>query len=62
MLPTFDLAWVTLILLVAVLAAIGVLIWLIIRMRQLERHYRALTAGTDGGSLEEVLDDHVRQA
>jgi hypothetical protein len=61
MLPTFDLAWVTLILLVAVLAAIGVLIWLIIRMRQLERHYRALTAGTDGGSLESVLDDHVRQ-
>ena len=51
----------TLILLVAVSAAIGVLIWLVIRMRQLERHYRALTAGTDGGSLEEVLDDHVCQ-
>jgi hypothetical protein len=61
MLPTFDLAWVTLILLVAVLAAIGVLIWLFIRMRQLERHYRALAAGTDGGSLESILDDHVRQ-
>jgi len=58
---TIDLTWVTLLLLVAVLAAIGVLIWLIIRMRQLERHYRALTAGTDGGSLEEVLEDHVRQ-
>ena len=47
--------------LVAVLAVIGVLMWLIIRMRQLERHYRALTAGTDGGNLEEVLHDHVRQ-
>jgi hypothetical protein len=54
-----DLTWVLLLLLVAVLAAIGVLIWLIIRMRQLERRYRALTAGTDGGSLESVLDDHV---
>jgi len=61
MFPTFDLAWVTLILLVAVLVAIGVLIWLFIRLRQLERHYRALTTGTDGGSLESVLDDHVRQ-
>ena len=59
--PTIDLTWVTLLMLVAVLAAIGVLIWLIIRMRQLERHYRALTAGTDGGSLEEVLHDHVRR-
>jgi hypothetical protein len=61
MLPTFDLTWVTLILFVTVLAAIGVLIWLMIRMRQLEHHYRALTTGTDGGSLEQVLDDHVCQ-
>jgi hypothetical protein len=61
MLASIDLTWLTLLLLVAVLAAIGVLIWLIIRMRQLERHYRALTAGTAGGSLESVLDDHVCQ-
>jgi hypothetical protein len=61
MLASIDLIWVTMILLVAVLAAIGVLIWLFIRLRQLERHYRALTTGTDGGSLESVLDDHVRQ-
>ena len=45
----------------AVLALTGVVIWLIIRMRQLERRYRALTAGTDGGSLEAVLDDHMVQ-
>jgi Protein of unknown function (DUF4446) len=58
---TIDLKWMTLILLIAVLLAIGALIWLTIRMKQLERSYRALTMGTNGGSLEEVLDDHMRQ-
>ncbi len=44
-----------------VLVAIGLLVWLIIRMRRLERHYKALTTGVAGGSLEAVLEDHVRQ-
>ena len=30
-------------------------------MRKLERHYAALTAGTDGGNLISVLDEHVSQ-
>lgn len=43
------------------LAAIGIAVWLLIRLNRLERHYRALTAGTDGGNLEAVLEDHVGQ-
>lgn len=31
------------------------------RLRRLEANYRALTAGTDGGNLEEVLQAHVRE-
>lgn len=44
-----------------VLALAGPLVWLLRRMRRLERAYQVLTAGTDGGSLEAVLEDHVRQ-
>ena len=43
------------------LAAIGIAVGLLIRLNRLERHYRALTAGTDGGNLEAVLEDHVGQ-
>jgi len=32
-----------------------------VRLRRLEAAYRALTAGTDGGNLEEVLQAHVRE-
>jgi len=52
---------VTWVVLLAVLALIGLVIWLIRRLRTLERSYRALTAGATGGSLEAVLEDHVRQ-
>lgn len=34
---------------------------LAMRLRRLEADYRALTAGTDGGNLEEVLQAHVRE-
>jgi len=44
-----------------VLALTGVVIWTVIRMRRLERHYATLTAGTDGGNLLAVLDEHVSQ-
>jgi len=44
-----------------VLFLAGVLIWLLLRMRRLERAYRMLTAGADGGNLEAVLEDHMRQ-
>lgn len=45
----------------AALTAIGLAVWLLIRLKRLESHYTALTAGTDGGSLEAVLEDHVGQ-
>lgn len=44
--------------LIAGLAA-GV-VWLARRLRRLEAHYEQLTAGTDGGNLEAVLEAHVR--
>lgn len=37
----------------------GIVIWLWVRLRRAEERYRALTAGTTGGSLEAVLADHV---
>lgn len=44
--------------LIVLLAAL--VAWLAQRLRRLEGHYRALTAGTDGGSLEAVLEAHVQ--
>ena len=46
---------------ILVLVSIGLLLWLAIRLRRLERHYRTLTAGVTAGSLETMLEDHVRQ-
>jgi len=46
---------------VAAAVAIGLAIWLALRLNRLERLYKALTAGTGGGSLEAVLEDHVNQ-
>ncbi len=34
---------------------------LAVRLRRLEANYRALTAGTDGGNLEQVLQAHVQE-
>jgi hypothetical protein len=58
---TFYIGPAIIILLVLVLALIGILIWTAIRMGRLERHYTTLTAGTDGGNLVAVLEDHVGQ-
>ncbi len=44
-----------------VLALIGVTVWLGIKLRRVDRRYQALTAGTDGGNLQAVLEDHVCQ-
>jgi HAMP domain-containing protein len=52
---------IALVLFVAILALIGLTVWLNRRLRTLERRYQALTAGTKGGSLEMVLEDHIRQ-
>lgn len=48
---------VLLALIVLLAALVG---WLAQRLRRLEGHYRMLTAGTDGGSLEAVLEAHVQ--
>ena len=46
--------------LLALVLALGVLTLVLVRrLRRLEGHYRELTAGTDGGSLEAVLTEHV---
>lgn len=44
---------------VIALAALVLAGWLALRLRRTERHYAALTAGTDGGSLEAVLEAHA---
>jgi hypothetical protein len=36
-------------------------VWLTVRLGRLERRYRVLTAGAQGGSLEAVLEDHIGQ-
>lgn len=46
---------------VAILTLLVLLIAMMIRLRRMERRYQALTTGTDGGSLEGVLEDHVQQ-
>jgi len=51
---------ITLLLIVVVWALVGVTAWLMIRLRRLEQRYQALTAGTAGGSLEAVLEEHMR--
>jgi hypothetical protein len=53
-------------LLILVLAAVAlslaaVVVWLALRMARLERHYRAVTAGTEGGNLQSVLEQHVEE-
>lgn len=46
---------------VALAVLIGLVVWLIVRLRGVEQRYRELVAGTSGGSLERILHDHLRQ-
>jgi len=50
---------VTVLLLLA--ALIGLIAWLLMRLRRVEKSYRTLTAGTNAGNLETVLKEHVEQ-
>ncbi|MGE5602836.1 MAG: DUF4446 family protein [Nitrososphaerales archaeon] len=43
------------------LIALGLATWALLRLRKVESQYEELTRGTDGGSLQEVLDAHVRE-
>jgi hypothetical protein len=42
-------------------ALVGLMIWLALRLHRVENCYRTLTAGTNAGNLDAVLEDHVRQ-
>lgn len=42
-------------------AAIGLAIWLFVRMRRLERRYKLLMTGVSGGNLEAILEEHIRR-
>jgi hypothetical protein len=46
---------------VVVLVLAVAIIWLVVKTQRMEKRYQALTAGTSGGSLEAVLDEHVEQ-
>jgi hypothetical protein len=46
---------------VTLLLLAGAVTWLALRLRRIEARYHALTQGTDGGSLETVLADHVAE-
>jgi 4-amino-4-deoxy-L-arabinose transferase-like glycosyltransferase len=52
---------IILVLVAATAVAIGLAVWLALRLKRLERRYQVLTTGTTGGNLETVLEDHVRQ-
>ena len=41
--------------------AVGLAVWLYLRMRRLEQHYRLLMTGASGGNLEAILEDHIRR-
>jgi hypothetical protein len=45
----------------AVLALIGVVVWLALRLRKAEARYFALVDGTTGGNLESMLTEHMVQ-
>ena len=45
----------------AVLALIGVVVWLALRLRKAEARYFALVDGTSGGNLESMLTEHMVQ-
>lgn len=58
---TFNTGPAIIILVVLVLVLTGMLVWTSVRMARLERHYNVLTAGTGGGNLAAVLEEHVGQ-
>ncbi len=45
----------------AAIVAIGLAIWLFVRMRRLEQRYQLLMTGASGGNLEAILEDHIRR-
>jgi hypothetical protein len=58
---TWNIGWALPLLTAIALVALGLAIWLAVRLNAVQRRYDALTQGTDGGSLAEVLDAHMRE-
>jgi HAMP domain-containing protein len=46
---------------VLLVALLGIVIWLAIRLQRAEIAYRTLTAGTNAGNLQAILEDHILQ-
>jgi hypothetical protein len=57
----WNIGWIIPALAGLALIALGLATWSTLRLRKVESRYRELTRGTDGGSLQEVLDAHVRE-
>ncbi len=53
--------YITLALVVLIVIAGALVIWLWLRMRRLERHYKLLTTGTEGGNLQALLESHITE-
>ena len=58
---TWNIGWIIPLLAALTLVALALAVWLAVRLHAVETRYDALTRGADGGSLQEVLDAHVRE-
>jgi hypothetical protein len=56
-----NIGWIVVPLTLVALVALGLSGWLAIRLNRVEQRYRALTAGANGGNLQQVLEAHVRE-
>ncbi len=57
----WNIGWIVPVLAGIALVALGLAAWLALRVIVIERRYRTLTQGTDGGNLHQVLESHVRE-
>ncbi len=57
----WNIGWIAPMLAGLALVGFGLAIWSTIRLHKVESRYRELTRGTDGGSLQELLEAHVRE-
>jgi hypothetical protein len=46
---------------VLLVVLLGIVIWLAIRLQRAEKAYRTLTAGTNAGNLQAILENHILQ-
>lgn len=57
----WNIGWIAPVLAVLALVGFGLATWSVVRLHQMESRYQELTRGTDGGSLQEVLEAHVSE-